>query len=178
MCIEIDLSKPLSRGFWVGDDSQKVFVVVMYERLPIFCYNCGLIGHGTNSCNQTTRTGHGRDSSPLCDLQRQVVSPTCTLDIDGQVQGPVPFGPVSSSSEIPLTIIDSLSKNDFGPWMLVSLRHGRAWGRGASSRASHVTPDVAADTRDGSNGPFPINTRSMRGGSRGSSRRGSSRCLL
>lgn len=50
VCIEIDLSKPLSRGFWVGDDHQKVFVVVMYERLPTFCYNCGMVGHETNSC--------------------------------------------------------------------------------------------------------------------------------
>lgn len=26
--IEIDLSKPLNQGFWVGDDSHRVFVVV------------------------------------------------------------------------------------------------------------------------------------------------------
>ncbi|XP_039119052.1 uncharacterized protein LOC120255255 [Dioscorea cayenensis subsp. rotundata] len=50
ICVEIDLSKPLSRGFWIGDDLHRVFVVVQYERLPTFCYMCGMIGHGSNSC--------------------------------------------------------------------------------------------------------------------------------
>lgn len=48
-CIEIELLEPLSRGFWIGDDARRVFVVVMYERLSTFCYNCGMISHGNNS---------------------------------------------------------------------------------------------------------------------------------
>ncbi|XP_039118817.1 uncharacterized protein LOC120254910 [Dioscorea cayenensis subsp. rotundata] len=59
VCVEIDLSKPLCRGFWVGDDMNKVFVVVMYERLPTFCYTCGLIGHGSNSCSRSAASGAG-----------------------------------------------------------------------------------------------------------------------
>lgn len=50
LCIEIYLSKPLCKGFWISDDFHKVFVVVMYERLPTFCYKYGLISHGSNSC--------------------------------------------------------------------------------------------------------------------------------
>ncbi|XP_039130817.1 uncharacterized protein LOC120267186 [Dioscorea cayenensis subsp. rotundata] len=50
VCIEIDISKPLCRGFRVGDDAHRVFVLVLYERLPIFCYSCGMIGHGSDSC--------------------------------------------------------------------------------------------------------------------------------
>lgn len=62
-CIKIDLSKPLCRGFWVGFDEQRVFVVVMYERLPTFCYTCGMIGHGSDSCAGSSSTGPS--SSPL-----------------------------------------------------------------------------------------------------------------
>lgn len=59
VCVEIDLSKPLCRGFWVGDDSHQVFVVVLYERLPMFCYSCGVIGHGSKSCSHLTIAGNG-----------------------------------------------------------------------------------------------------------------------
>lgn len=31
ICVEIDPAKPLKRGFWIGDDKHKVFVVVLYE---------------------------------------------------------------------------------------------------------------------------------------------------
>lgn len=40
-CLEIDLPKPLNHGFWVGDTSHRVFVIVLYERLPTFCYTYG-----------------------------------------------------------------------------------------------------------------------------------------
>lgn len=49
ICIEINLSKPLCRGFWLGDDSHQIFVVVLYERLPTFCYTCGVIWHCSKS---------------------------------------------------------------------------------------------------------------------------------
>lgn len=51
VCVEIDLSNLLSRGFWIGDDLHRVFVVVMYERLSTFCYTCRMIRHGSNSCS-------------------------------------------------------------------------------------------------------------------------------
>lgn len=51
VCIQIDLSKPLSCVFWIGDSQHRVFIVVLYERLPTFCFTCGLIGHGSNACN-------------------------------------------------------------------------------------------------------------------------------
>lgn len=50
VCIDIDLSKPLCREFWLGDDLHRVFMIVMYVKLPTFYYSCGLIGHGLNKC--------------------------------------------------------------------------------------------------------------------------------
>lgn len=46
ICVEIDLSKPLKRGFWIGDEEHRSMVVVFYERLLVFYFKCGLIGHG------------------------------------------------------------------------------------------------------------------------------------
>lgn len=85
VCIEIDLSKPLCHGFWVGDDRQKVFVVGMYERLPTFCYNCVVVGHGTNSCNQITSSEHEHGFPPLCASQRQAVSLAHVSDVSDQM---------------------------------------------------------------------------------------------
>lgn len=71
-----------------------------------------------------------------------------------------------------MEISDPVSETNFGPWMLVSRRRGRARGRGASACATHMNPDVAADPRDASNGPRSASMCSMRGGSRGSGRGG------
>jgi hypothetical protein len=46
----IDLSKPLNRGRALHVDGKTIWVTLKYEKLPHFCYNCGRIVHGVNSC--------------------------------------------------------------------------------------------------------------------------------
>lgn len=48
ICVEIDLTKPLKQGFWIGNDAHRLFVVVLHEKLPMFCYLYGMVGHGSN----------------------------------------------------------------------------------------------------------------------------------
>ena len=43
VCVELDLSQPLERGVWVDDGDQKKFIIILYERLPTFSYNCGVV---------------------------------------------------------------------------------------------------------------------------------------
>lgn len=84
-CLEIDLSKPLCRGFWIGDTSHHVFVLVLYERLPTFYYSCGMVGHCTNSCPRVTGTGNNGNQPPLCAQQRPAVgSGSSTVMLLGQ----------------------------------------------------------------------------------------------
>lgn len=83
-----------------------------------------------------------------------------------------PIGHVSSLPEPTLEFADPLPETNFGPWMLVSCWHGRARGRGASSCASHVNPDVVADLRDGSNRSHSIPVHSSSGIFRESGRGG------
>lgn len=49
VCLELNLARPQKRGFWVEDGNNKVFVVILYEHLPTFCYICGMIGHGSST---------------------------------------------------------------------------------------------------------------------------------
>jgi hypothetical protein len=48
--ILLDLSKPLSRGRMLKIKSNSVWVAFQYEKLPNFCYHCGLLRHGYKGC--------------------------------------------------------------------------------------------------------------------------------
>lgn len=50
ICVELVLSRPLQQGTWVKYSDFSIFVLVLYEKLPIFCYRCGTIGHGKAHC--------------------------------------------------------------------------------------------------------------------------------
>lgn len=65
ICVEIDLANPLKQGLWIGVDAHQVFAVVLYEKLPTFCYTCGLVSHRSNSCNRWSSTCQGRPSLSL-----------------------------------------------------------------------------------------------------------------
>lgn len=66
VCVEIDLAKPLKQSIWIGDDSHRVVVVALYERLPMFCYSCGVIGHGTNTYSRQNLENQSLPSLPHC----------------------------------------------------------------------------------------------------------------
>lgn len=43
--VNTDITKPLMRGKMIQiEDSEDEWVVFKYERLPIFCYRCGILG--------------------------------------------------------------------------------------------------------------------------------------
>lgn len=45
------MAKPLRRGaFLSGSDGQRTWVSFKYERLPLFCHCCGLLGHDIKHC--------------------------------------------------------------------------------------------------------------------------------
>ncbi|KAL5770359.1 hypothetical protein ACOSP7_014513 [Xanthoceras sorbifolium] len=65
--VRIDVSKPLKRGLrvWLSDFKMMVTVLLRYERLPDFCFACGLIGHGFQECsNKMARMEAMNNSSP------------------------------------------------------------------------------------------------------------------
>ena len=49
--VEVDITKPLCRGRKISwDQSSEGWAAFMYERLPNFCYWCGLVSHGDKDC--------------------------------------------------------------------------------------------------------------------------------
>lgn len=66
ICVEIDFAKPLKQDFWIGDAEYRDFAVVLYECLPVLCYNCGLVGHGSNACSRRNSGSLNSPSQSLC----------------------------------------------------------------------------------------------------------------
>lgn len=45
-CVNIDVTQPLRRMIKIlGPNNQEIIVRLAYERLPNFCYYCGVLGH-------------------------------------------------------------------------------------------------------------------------------------
>lgn len=56
--ILVDVTKPLKRGlFYQGVEGSKLWLPIAYERLPTFCFLCGIIGHGEVNCPKRYEEG-------------------------------------------------------------------------------------------------------------------------
>lgn len=50
--VALPISKPVWRGgFPLGSDGQRHWVTYKYERLPMFCHYCGILGHDLRHCS-------------------------------------------------------------------------------------------------------------------------------
>ena len=49
--VALSILKPIRRGGYIADsDGEKSWVSFKYERLPIFCHYCGILGHDLKHC--------------------------------------------------------------------------------------------------------------------------------
>lgn len=149
ICVEIDLSKPLKQGFWVGDDDHRVFVVVLYEKLPTFCYLCGMVGHGSNHCSRRSPVIQSSSQPPPVqvhsDLSGMEVGTEMEIMDDGMEAR------IDHQTLNPDNVCPEDDASNFGPWMLVARHKGRGGGRGGASggagrpapREVHVRPTTS-----------------------------------
>ena len=50
--VEVHVTKPLCRGRKVSlNDDTKIWVSFKYEKLPNFCYWCGMVSHADRECD-------------------------------------------------------------------------------------------------------------------------------
>ena len=51
ICVNIPLDRPLRRcGVVASPEGEKFQVYFRYERLPVFCFLCGVMGHDDRHC--------------------------------------------------------------------------------------------------------------------------------
>ncbi|KAK9265652.1 hypothetical protein L1049_027327 [Liquidambar formosana] len=64
--VRLNVSKPLKRGSMLKLGGKMMWVSFKYERLPIFCYYCGILGHADKNC---IRKFEEHDVGGATDLQ-------------------------------------------------------------------------------------------------------------
>ncbi|WOL17436.1 hypothetical protein Cni_G26228 [Canna indica] len=104
ICIEIDLTKPVKQGVWIGKPNIGLFQAVRYERLVVFCFTCDLIGHNASNCST---------KSTVIDLNMSV---DATADADALA---------NDISRIDVSREPDSSSSTNGPWVRVTRRPRR-----------------------------------------------------
>lgn len=53
MRANLNMEKPFLRGLWVKfNEANMGNVILQYEKLHVFCYMCGMMGHGEKDCEK------------------------------------------------------------------------------------------------------------------------------
>lgn len=69
--VQVNVAEPLCRCLSITvEGSKQVWVTIRYERLPDFCYHCGLIGHVAAECSEEEKeesyeSGHQTELKPF-----------------------------------------------------------------------------------------------------------------
>lgn len=84
--ILLDLTKPLSRGRFLKLQGKSIWVDFQYERLPRYCFHCGIINHGKEGCSKREAT-HSQGGEPQYGPWLRVPSPTRRFNADGNWHG-------------------------------------------------------------------------------------------
>ncbi|XP_048491336.1 uncharacterized protein LOC125492674 [Beta vulgaris subsp. vulgaris] len=130
ICIEINLSKPITSKIWIGNQWQ----VILYENLHSLCFVCGRIGHQKNQCTESkgkavmaqheSGSGEETDGSQLYSSQNIDTGVSNAKDDGGtfvsnnqKLQSPTRNPP----SPLKVSTKESLGE-EFGPWTMVSHR--------------------------------------------------------
>lgn len=62
ICVEINISKPIRRSFWIGPPRVVTnhFQEVVYESLPMLCSRCRMQEHQESKCGRSEREQKGK----------------------------------------------------------------------------------------------------------------------
>ncbi|KAK7822842.1 uncharacterized protein CFP56_036059 [Quercus suber] len=70
--VALPISKPIRRGGYIaGSDGVKSWISFKYERLPIFCHYCGILGHDLKHC--AAHYAVEKNGGTGCEAEKRVV---------------------------------------------------------------------------------------------------------
>ncbi|KAM0943006.1 putative transcription factor interactor and regulator CCHC(Zn) family [Dioscorea sansibarensis] len=121
VCVELDLSQPLQQGTWVKYGEFAVFVLVLYEKLPVFCYKCGRVGHGETACPTS--------GSHLNSGHQPVSVPSATEAMDAGLEMQIDEATGGQPADAP-SVQNTAEEKDYGPWLKPRYLRGATRGRG------------------------------------------------
>jgi hypothetical protein len=90
--ILLDLAKPLPRGRKINIMGKTEWITFKYERLPKFCFYCGVICHGKTGCSRKSALRQElpqygawmRAASPTRRVEKNVYKPAPVREVRGQ----------------------------------------------------------------------------------------------
>ena len=77
--ISLDLTKPLARGRKMKLEGNSIWIPFKYERLPKFCFQCGVICHGPEGCLKKSKLRNQGDPTQY-GLWLRAPSPPRSVD--------------------------------------------------------------------------------------------------
>lgn len=83
VCVELDLNKPLLQGTWVQCNIHSVFVLALYEKILVYCFRCGRVGHGEAHCSFASNPQCPDVSVPSMSLDAELVHCASMMRVDG-----------------------------------------------------------------------------------------------
>lgn len=91
------------------------------KKIPVFCFRCGIIGHGEAQCSKPGNHTHAHSSMPSSTPIDVLVMNETSMNIDGVGLEHCSFQNTDSIEKDPVEI-NFLGENDLGPWLIVHRR--------------------------------------------------------
>lgn len=102
-----------------------MFVVVLYEKLPTFCYLYGMVGHGSIHYSRQSSVDINCSLSPSLKVPSGPIGLETGAIMDSTNEGLEVM--IDSSSPTEEGHIDENIELSFGPWIFVSRQRGERW---------------------------------------------------
>ena len=115
LCVQIDVTKPLVTGIFIGKFEQSV----LYEGIHRLCFDCGRVGHQKENCPYTIRRDFPPQTSEM-EAEGEVAMGSCSLhvaDVGKDKGGPI--GSVLNAEH------EEASVGAYGPWVVIARKKTR-----------------------------------------------------